>query len=183
MAAPRSSFHYAGARRVGSFGGNEPAMLSGFNTNVRHRGLLLHVQTEDSGRGHPHIITHLYQGGTILASEKCEYGDRLGSENLGDEVRDLMQGQHRAMLRMLKRGELDARLAERLGGDVFAEDANAVTASGATGRAASESEESKGLPVEEAAVVGAAGGDERRLDEVVLEYLVKRARKRGRKRP
>jgi len=35
-------------------------MLSGFNTNFRYRGVLFHVQTEDSGRGNPHVITLLH---------------------------------------------------------------------------------------------------------------------------
>ena len=56
-------------------------MLSGFNTNFRHRGVLFHVQTEDSGRANPHVITHLFHGGNILASEKGTYSDKLGSES------------------------------------------------------------------------------------------------------
>ena len=52
-------------------------MQSGFNTNFRYQGVLFHAQSEDSGRGHPHIITHLYHGGTILVSEKTS--SRLGS--------------------------------------------------------------------------------------------------------
>ena len=48
-------------------------MLSGFNTNIRHRGVLFHVQSEDSGRDPPHIITHLFHGGNILFSQ-TEHG-------------------------------------------------------------------------------------------------------------
>ena len=45
------------------------APLLGYNTNVRHKGKLFHIQTEDSGIGHPHIITHLFaDGGRIVAS-------------------------------------------------------------------------------------------------------------------
>jgi len=158
-------------------------MLSGFNTNVRHHGLLLHVQTEDSGRSHPHVITHLYHGGTILASEKSEYGDRLGSGELVEEVRALMEGQHRRMLKRLKRGELDARLKERLGSDVFGDDASGATASGATGPTHPALAEGEGRPAPPGDAPGPARCvDERPLDEVVLEYLVERARKpRGRR--
>ena len=151
-------------------------MLSGFNTNVRHRGLLLHVQTEDSGRAHPHVITHLYHGGTILASERSEYGDRLGAEDLATEVRRLMEGQHRTMLRRLRRGELDGRLAERLGSDVFGDAGGAAAASGETGRV----DPAASAP-DSPAVEAAPAPDERRLDEVVAEYLDQRAR--GRRRP
>ena len=42
--------------------------LPGYNTNVRHKGKLYHIQTEDSGINHPHIITHLFaDGGRISA--------------------------------------------------------------------------------------------------------------------
>ena len=61
-------------------------MLSGFNTNFRHRGVLFHVQTEDSGIENPHVITHLFHGGNILASQKREYSDQLGSGNLASVV-------------------------------------------------------------------------------------------------
>ena len=47
-------------------------MITGFNTNVRHGGRVFHVQTEDSGLAHPHVISHLYYGGTILGSEKTQ---------------------------------------------------------------------------------------------------------------
>ena len=81
-------------------------MLTGFNTNVRYRGVIFHVQTEDSGRNNPHIKTHLFHGGNILASEKLEYADILESADLENDVRVLMEGLHKSMLRRLKRGEV-----------------------------------------------------------------------------
>jgi hypothetical protein len=163
-------------------------MLSGFNTNVRHRGLLLHVQTEDSGRLHPHIITHLYHGGTILASEKSEYRDRLDSDDLVSEVRGLMEAQHKAMLRRLTRGELDSSLKERLGQELFveADGDGGDTEPGATGATAptlAGAEDPAGADPVDAAVSSAVQAIERPLDEVVLEYLVERSRKRRRRTP
>ncbi len=57
-------------------------MITGSNTNIRHRGRLFHVQTEDSGREHPHVISHLYYQGTILGSEKTTYADLMSSDDL-----------------------------------------------------------------------------------------------------
>ena len=54
-------------------------MQSGFNTNIRHRGVLFHVQTEDSGKANPHVITHLFHGGNIMASEKRDYSEQLAA--------------------------------------------------------------------------------------------------------
>ena len=48
-------------------------MVVGFNHNINYKGRVYHVQTEDSGIGNPHLITHLFVGGNILASKKSSY--------------------------------------------------------------------------------------------------------------
>jgi hypothetical protein len=75
-----------------------PSPLVGYNTNVRHKGKLYHIQTEDSGVNHPHVITHLFaDGGRIIASRKTGYGEHLGAKDLQGIVKKLMQDQHKAM--------------------------------------------------------------------------------------
>jgi hypothetical protein len=69
---------------------------------------VLHVQTEDSGRERPHIITHLYHEGAILATKRTSYADLVRREDLPDRVRALMKTQHRAMMIELKDGAHDA---------------------------------------------------------------------------
>jgi hypothetical protein len=179
-------------------------MLSGFNTNLRHRGVLFHVQTEDSGRAKPHIISHLFHGGNILASRKTEYAAMLDSEVLSDKVREMMETQHKEMLRGLIRGAFDAPILERMGpdafGDAIAETESCLdTAEDDLLEAEVEeilAEELPGEPilaepipaeplVEDskeriARVFGDGVVSERPLDEVVLDYLVESARKRKR---
>lgn len=85
-----------------------PSPLVGYNTNVRHKGKLYHIQTEDSGIQHPHIITHLFaDGGRIIASRKTSYADFLGSGDLRTTIKKLMQDQHKAMLINLRDGGFD----------------------------------------------------------------------------
>ena len=155
-------------------------MITGFNTNVRYSGRVYHVQTEDSGRSNPHVISHLYHSGVILASEKREYGDLLGSEGLTGVVRRLMEGQHKAMLERLRRGEFDELIAERL------EDPNASTGSEALAEPPSEGPTAapSEQPTDEAAeederAFGEGIVSEKPLDEVILEYLVEKARHRA----
>src|SRR3954462_4413148 len=81
--------------------------VTGFNHNIKHKGKVYHVQTEDSGVNNPHIITHLFVGGNILASKKTSYSDILNAENLGEVVRELMEEQHKEMLRNLINGVYD----------------------------------------------------------------------------
>ena len=82
-------------------------MVVGFNHNIKHRGKMYHIQTEDSGLENPHIITHLFVGGNILASKKTSYADIVGADNLLQVVRELMEEQHKEMLRNLINGVYD----------------------------------------------------------------------------
>jgi hypothetical protein len=75
----------------------------GYNHNVRHKGRLFHVQTEDSGLSRPVLTTHLFVEGTILATLRSQY--------LADEpdavVQKRMQDQHKTMLKRVRDGEFD----------------------------------------------------------------------------
>jgi hypothetical protein len=88
-------------------GGEAKKMVVGFNHNIKHKGKMYHIQTEDSGLENPHIITHLFVGGNILASKKTSYADIVGAENLAQVVRELMEEQHKEMLRNLINGVYD----------------------------------------------------------------------------
>ncbi len=81
--------------------------VTGFNHNIKHKGKVYHVQTEDSGASNPHIITHLFVGGNILATKKASYADIVKTENLAELVRDMMEEQHKQMLRNLVNGTYD----------------------------------------------------------------------------
>ena len=85
--------------------------ILGYNHNIGHRGLVFHVQTEDSGVDNPHVFTHLFQGGVILSSRKLEY-DADADEMV---VKSLMQAQHKAVLKDLKRGSFDDKIDSYLG--------------------------------------------------------------------
>lgn len=88
--------------------GANPSPLVGYNTNVRHKGNLYHIQTEDSGVKRPHVITQLFaDGGRIIASEKTSYEEHVGAENLSTLVKKLMQEQHKRVFIALRDGAYD----------------------------------------------------------------------------
>ena len=69
-----------------------PSPLLGFNNNVRHKGRVFHIQTEDSGIRHPHIITHLFaDGGRIIKSHKRIYAEHVSRQDVALFVRGLMK--------------------------------------------------------------------------------------------
>jgi hypothetical protein len=166
-------------------------MLSGFNTNVRHKGVLFHVQTEDSGLGKPHVITHLFHGGNILASEKRSYEHLLEAEDLPAQVKRLMDEQHKAMLEKLRSGGHDAVIRERLGsgarkaasGDVTSPPIPAAAEPEAPKRApdAPEPVPAAARAAERAPEPPPAADRQRPLDEVVLDYLLDSARQRSKR--
>jgi hypothetical protein len=88
-------------------------MVPGFNHNVKYRGRVFHCQTEDSGISNPHIITHLFVGGNILATKKTSYADIVKSDRLEEVVVDLMQEQHKELLKKLLSGQFDDAIEER----------------------------------------------------------------------
>lgn len=93
-----------------------PSPLLGFNNNVRHKGRLFHIQTEDSGIRHPHIITHLFaDGGRILKTTKTSYAEHVGQATLAETVRGMMKEQHKAMFTSLRSGAFDPLLEKALG--------------------------------------------------------------------
>ena len=86
--------------------------ILGYNHNVRYRGLIFHVQTEDSGIASPHLFTHLFHHGVIVSTRKLVYD--AGSAE--DSIKSLMQAQHKAVLKDLRRGHFDDKIDSYLGG-------------------------------------------------------------------
>jgi hypothetical protein len=86
--------------------------ILGYNHNVRYRGLVFHVQTEDSGVSTPHLFTHLFHHGVIVSSRKLVYDAGSAEES----IKSLMQAQHKATLKDLRRGHFDDKIDSYLGG-------------------------------------------------------------------
>jgi hypothetical protein len=93
-----------------------PPPLLGFNNNVRHRGRIFHIQTEDSGIRHARIMTHLFaDGGRIVRTTRTEYSEHVGREDMVEVLRALMKEQHKSMFIRLRSGELDDAIADACG--------------------------------------------------------------------
>jgi hypothetical protein len=86
--------------------------ILGYNHNVRYRGIVFHIQTEDSGIINPHVFTHLFHGGVIISTRKLVYDPDAND----DAVKSLMQAQHKAVMKDLRRGTFDDKIDSYLGG-------------------------------------------------------------------
>ena len=70
-----------------------PPPVLGFNNNVRHRGRIFHIQTEDSGVRFARIVTHLFaDGGRIIKTTKTDYSEQVEQSDVSRVVRSMMKG-------------------------------------------------------------------------------------------
>jgi hypothetical protein len=93
-----------------------PPPVLGFNNNVRHRGRIFHIQTEDSGVKFSRVVTHLFaDGGRIIKTTKTDYTEHASKPDVSTLVRSIMKEQHRAMFTALRGGSLDALLERAIG--------------------------------------------------------------------
>ena len=82
-------------------------MITGFNTDIEHEGVIYHVQTEDKGLDTPIILSLVYTGGTILASKRSPYEDLI-AEGFSDEaLADRLKRQHRLICAAIHSGRID----------------------------------------------------------------------------
>ena len=82
-------------------------MITGFNTDIEHDGVIYHVQTEDKGLDSPIILSLVYSGGTILASKRSPYADLI-AEGFSDEaLAERLKRQHRLICAAIHSGRID----------------------------------------------------------------------------
>lgn len=69
-------------------------MITGYNTDVEHDGVVYHVQTEDKGLETPFILSLVYSGGAILASKRSRYEDLIASGFSDEALSERLKRQH-----------------------------------------------------------------------------------------
>lgn len=90
-------------------------MITGFNTDVEHDGIVYHVQTEDKGLASPLILTLVYTGGTILASKRATYEDLI-AEGFDEKLLvERLNRQHKLVCAAIRTGRIEdlKRMTER----------------------------------------------------------------------
>lgn len=167
-------------------------MLTGYNTDIKHEGIVYHVQTEDGGIENPVIVSLVYKGGRILVSKKTSYAQLLGTEDFMSKLRDLLERQHKTMIKAILTGSLvadGARLpsvqpespsttAQPSPAPVTTSAAapaapgpEAASPATAPPEAASPTKAPLEMPPKPSGPAAPDSGAEKNLDQVILEYL------------
>lgn len=80
-------------------------MVMGFNTDIKHDGVIYHIQTEprkDAG-----IDTTVFTGGTVIHKFKSYCQDLMDSPGFSDEkLRRRLEEQHRLIIARIRGGEI-----------------------------------------------------------------------------
>ena len=133
-------------------------MITGYNTDVRYREKVFHVQTEDKGLSNPTIESVVYHRGQVLFAKRTDYKDLVQQGAGSEDIANRIEHQHRMMIAAIKAGKLDKKIQESLGEELApAGDVTRIDA-GPPGLLESAREE--------------AGPT---LDQVILEYLTTEA--------
>lgn len=80
-------------------------MVMGFNTDIKHDGVVYHIQTEprkDAG-----IDTTVYTRGAVIHKFKSSYQDLLNSPEFSEEkLKRRLEDQHRLIIARIRAGEI-----------------------------------------------------------------------------
>jgi hypothetical protein len=80
-------------------------MVMGFNTEIKHQGVVYHVQTEP--RKEAGIETVVYTKGAVIHKYKSSYRDLRNSPDYSeDKVKRLLEDQHRQVIARIRAGEI-----------------------------------------------------------------------------
>ena len=82
-------------------------MITGYNTDVKHRGTVFHVQTEDKGLPAAWVETLIFVGGMVVARRKRNYQDLIDGEPNQQAISKALEDQHRAMIADVRLGRVD----------------------------------------------------------------------------
>lgn len=80
-------------------------MVTGYNTDIKHNGVVFHIQTEPRKDGG--IETTVYMRGAVIHSVKTSQRDFvLSAEYSDDKFKQLLEHQHRLVIGRIRAGEI-----------------------------------------------------------------------------
>lgn len=141
-------------------------MITGYNTDIRHGGVVFHVQTEDKGVANPVIESLIYVGGQVLAAKRASYSDQLQAGKGESDIVALMDHQHRVMIAAIKGGKFDDKLG------IVADPLPVAPAAKTGERKSAVATADADITILRSAAISES---ERTLDQVILEYLTSEA--------
>ncbi|MGH9873894.1 MAG: hypothetical protein ACRD9S_15695 [Pyrinomonadaceae bacterium] len=144
-------------------------MITGFNTDIEHDGVVYHVQTEDKGLESPLILSLVYVGGAILAAKRSRYEDLIAVGFSEEVLTRRLKRQHQLICAAINAGRIDD--LKRMGARTLGEPADeAALVQDADGSAPRDTAPLDERLLQEAAVAGAGESDDDTLHDLPREW-------------
>jgi hypothetical protein len=131
-------------------------VIPGFNHNLRYKGVLFHVQTEDGGLQSPYVVTTIFHEGNVVAQRRRSYEKFAQLPERGEIVLAMMKEQHKDLMKDLVNSRLRSAAA------VVARE---------PGRPAAPPPAVPPPPAPAGRTLDVDKGAEKTLDELILEFL------------
>jgi hypothetical protein len=81
--------------------------MPGYNTDIEHKDMIFHVQTQDQGTSAQYVESIVYTSGKVLASRRTYYTKFLNSPTLHDKISEIIDEQHDGILKDISEGTFD----------------------------------------------------------------------------
>jgi hypothetical protein len=81
--------------------------MAGFNSEIKYKGGLYHIQTQDKGPAAQYVESFVYKSGKLLSSRKTFYTQLLLSPLLREKIQQIMEEQHNTLLKEIAEGKFD----------------------------------------------------------------------------
>lgn len=149
-------------------------MISGFNTDILHDGVVYHVQTEDKGRSNPIIESLIYVGGQVVVTKRDGYEELLEPDQGDQAIAERMDRQHRVLIAAIKSGRFDEQFKALLESGEVLVTGESPTAEEQISAVVDAIQEVAAPSVTDSAIERVktrAVDRDQPLDEVVLDYL------------
>src|SRR4030042_3493984 len=80
-------------------------MITGYNTEIKVKNKVFHIQTEDKGERNPIIETLIYVGGEIIDAYRTSYENLVKSGLDKNKLKSLMEEQHKHIIATIRQGK------------------------------------------------------------------------------
>ena len=81
--------------------------MRGFNSEIEHKGVRIHIQTQDKGKKTHYIESIVYVSGKVLASRKTYYTSFLHQPDLEAKIQEIVKNQHSRIVEEVYAGQFD----------------------------------------------------------------------------
>lgn len=85
--------------------------MPGINTQIKYKGLSLHLQTQDKGESAKYIESLIYKAGKNLYSRKSPYTSLINRPDFKQQLLQLMKKQHLVLINEISDGKCDQYLS------------------------------------------------------------------------